>query len=257
MLITYGDQFSIGPRRLYAEWSGAGTPVIVLDAGGRGAGCWNGAWAPIWNELAALATVCRYDRANTGRSEAAATPRTGQDMVADLRLLLGAAGFPPPYLLVGHSFGGLVMQLYARLHPDEVAGLALSDSVHPDQIERFYTVSKEAGDELRTEIKDVLVGIDWAGSAAQLRQAPPLAEMPFVVISRGRETPVAAAWSALQADLAAQLPTGRQVIAHNSGHSIPFDEPQVVIRAIENLLPAARARALALAHAASDSARAG
>ena len=252
MNTTYSDKFSIGPRRLYAEWSGAGTPVMVLDAGGTGAGCWNGAWGPIWNELAEISTVCRYDRANTGRSDAAAKPRTAQDMVADLRLMLGAAGFPPPYLLVGHSFGGLVMQLYARQHPAEVAGLALIDSVHPDQIERFYALSKEAGDGLLAETEEVLVGIDWAASAAQVREAPALPVMPFVVISRGRATPVAAAWSAMQADLAAQLPSGRQIIAANSSHGIHFDEPQVVIDAIASLLPAARMRANALAHAAGD-----
>jgi len=145
MNTTYSDKLSIGPRCLYAEWSGAGTPVILLEAGGTGAGSWNGAWGPIWNELAGLSRVCRSDRANTGRSDKAAEPRTCQDMVPDLRLMLSAAGFAPPYLLVGHSFGGLVMQLYARRHPDEIAGLVLIDSVHPDQVERFYALSKSAG----------------------------------------------------------------------------------------------------------------
>src|SRR5215510_10255104 len=185
MNTTYSDKISIGRRRLYAEWSGAGTPVIVLDGGGTGAGCWDGAWGRIWNELAGLSTVCRYDRANSGRSDRAAKPRTCQDMVADLRLMLGAAGFQPPYLPAGHSFGGLVMQLYARRYPKEVAGLALIDSVHPDQIERFYALSKEAGDGLLVEIEEVLVGIDWVASAAQVRQAPALQEMPLVVITRG------------------------------------------------------------------------
>ena len=240
MNTTYSDKISIGSRRLYAEWSGAGAPVIVLDSGGTGAGCWHGAWGPIWNELAALSLVCRYDRANTGRSDPAPAPRTGQDMLADLRLMLSAAGFPPPYLLVGHSFGGLVMQLFARRHPDEVAGLVLIDSVHPDQVERFYALSQSAGDNELAEIKEALVGIDWHASVAQVRQAPALAEMPLVVITRGRPTPAGEVWNELQASLAAQLPSSRHIIAHHSGHAIQFDEPQVVIAAIESLLPHAR-----------------
>jgi len=243
MITTCSDKLSIGPRCLYAEWSGAGTPVIVLDAGGTGAGCWNGAWGPIWNELAGLSQVCRYDRANTGRSDKAAEPRTGQDMVSDVRLMLSAAGFAPPYLLVGHSFGGLVMQLYARRHPDEVAGLVLIDSVHPDQVERFYALSKSAGDNELADIKEALPGIDWHASAEQVRQAPALPEMPLVVITRGRTTSVAVAWNEVQKDLASQLSSGRQIIAQNSGHGIQFDEPQVVIEAIAGLLPEARARA--------------
>jgi len=236
MKTTYSEKISIGPRRLYAEWSGAGTPVIVLDAGGLGAGCWTGAWNTLWNELADLALVCRYDRANTGRSDPAPLPRTSQEMVEDLRLLLRSAGFQPPYLLVGHSFGGLNMQLYARRFPSEVAGLVLVDSVHPDQIERFYTFSQSAGESLLSETKDVLKGVDWEASAEQVRTAPPLTPMPLVVITRGRETPEAPVWNELQADLAAQLSDSRQIIAQKSGHGIQLDEPQVVIAAIQEMV---------------------
>lgn len=243
MQTTYSEKISIGPRRLYAEWSGEGTPVIVLDAGGVGAGCWTGAWNTLWNELADLALVCRYDRANSGRSDLAPTSRTSQDMVEDLRLMLQAAGFPPPYLLVGHSFGGLNMQLYARSYPKEVAGLVLLDSVHADQIERFYTFSPAAGDGLLAETKDVLKGVDWEASAEQVRTAPSLSPMPLVVITRGRETPEAQVWNELQAELAAQLPDSQQVIAQNSGHGIQMDEPQVVIAAIRDLVQSKRAAA--------------
>jgi pimeloyl-ACP methyl ester carboxylesterase len=157
-------------------------------------------------------------------------------MVEDLRLLLKAAGFQPPYLLVGHSFGGLNMQLYARCFPSEVAGLVLVDSVHPDQIERFYTFSKSAGDGLLAETKDVLKGVDWEASAEQVRTAPALTPLPLVVITRGRETPEAQVWNELQADLAAQLSDSRQIIAQNSGHGIQMDEPQVVIAAIQEMV---------------------
>src|SRR5947209_762554 len=244
MITTYCDKISIGQRSLYAEWAGTGTPVIVLDGGGIGAGCWQGSWNTIWTERAGRARGVRYARASTGRSDRAAEPRTSQDMVDDLRLLLRAAGFNPPYLLVGHSFGGLNMQLFARQHPADVAGLVLLDSVHPDQIAAFYTVSQAAGDDLLVEIKDVLVGIDWPASAEQVRQAPALPAMPFVVITRGRDTPVAKAWNTLQADLAAQLPNSRQIVAVNSSHGIQFDEPQVVIAAITDVVKQLRGASL-------------
>jgi len=236
MNTTFSDYVAIGQRRLYAEWSGEGTPVIVLDAGGPGAGCSTGAWNMIWFELAGLSSVCRFDRANSGRSDSAGLPRTSRDMVEDLRLMLAAAGFAPPFLLVGHSFGGLNMQLFARLYPLETARLVLIDSVHPDQIERFYTHSQAAGDSLRSETEAVLQGVDWDASAIQVKTAPPLTSPPLTVISRGRPTPEAAIWSELQADLAAQSPDSRHLIAPNSGHGIQMDEPLVVIVAISDLV---------------------
>ena len=88
-------------------------------------------WASVMDDIASFARVCAYDRAGYGWSEAGPEPRTISNITTELRELLRTAGVDPPYVLVGHSFGGLVVQLYASRFPGEVAGMVLVDSSHP------------------------------------------------------------------------------------------------------------------------------
>src|SRR5690606_28471284 len=98
---------------------------------------------------ARFARVVTYDRAGLGWSDPAPGPRTAEAMVADLRALLRAAGVPAPYVLVGQSFAGLLVRLYAYLHPSEVAGLVLVDGAHEDQYQRFPEAIRAAFEPLR------------------------------------------------------------------------------------------------------------
>jgi pimeloyl-ACP methyl ester carboxylesterase len=84
--------------------------------------------------------ICYYDRAGLGLSDQAPTPRTSKDMVKDLHTLLVNAGITPPYILVGHSIGGFNVRVYASQYPDEIVGMVLVDSSHPDQWSKFLTV---------------------------------------------------------------------------------------------------------------------
>lgn len=93
-------------------------------------------WAEIQRRLAKHTTVVAYDRAGLGWSDLGSWP-TGRRMAADLHALLEAAGIQPPYVLVGHSAGGLLMRLYQATHPEQVAALGLVDSSHPDQERRL------------------------------------------------------------------------------------------------------------------------
>jgi pimeloyl-ACP methyl ester carboxylesterase len=90
-------------------------------------------WHLVQPEVAQFARVCTYDRAGMGWSEPGAQPRTSQQIVKELHTLLGNAGVEGPYVLVGHSFGGVNMQLYASRYPDEVAGMVLVDSAIADK----------------------------------------------------------------------------------------------------------------------------
>jgi pimeloyl-ACP methyl ester carboxylesterase len=98
---------------------------------------WSQDWAFVRDGLAQAGQICSYDRAGYGWSDAAAAPRNGMDAVDDLRHALDTAGIASPYLLVGHSFGGLLMAMYARAYPKEVAGLALIDAVGRDYESQF------------------------------------------------------------------------------------------------------------------------
>lgn len=93
-------------------------------------------WSKFWPEVARDFNARAYNRPGYGRSEPGAEPRDGAHVVSDLRRLLEGQRLPKPYVLVGHSIGGLYMQLSARQHPDEVLALILVDSTHPEQLRR-------------------------------------------------------------------------------------------------------------------------
>src|SRR5829696_4593419 len=122
--------FDVGGRRLFLSCTGTGSPTVVLEAAGTTD---SSTWGPIWVDIAGATRVCRYDRAGLGRSDPApAGVRTVQDSVDDLHALLDEAGVPGPYVLAGHSVGGLVVRLYASIYPEDVAGLVLIDGQPPD-----------------------------------------------------------------------------------------------------------------------------
>jgi pimeloyl-ACP methyl ester carboxylesterase len=107
---------------------GAGGPLAVLEAGG---GMRMTTWKKVLSETAAFTTAVAYNRAGFGKSSPAEAPRNGPSIVRELRTFLRELGLNPPYVLVGHSLDGLYMQLFARLHPDVVAGLVLVGPSHP------------------------------------------------------------------------------------------------------------------------------
>jgi pimeloyl-ACP methyl ester carboxylesterase len=142
----------IGGRRLYLECRGSGGPTVVLVAGyGNHGGIWSLEspelpQPPVLPTVAGFTRVCAYDRPGTvgdvddptdrSRSDPVPQPRAARDTVADLHALLQAARVPGPYVLVGHSLGGLYARLYAATYPDEVAGMVLVDAMS----ERFRAV---------------------------------------------------------------------------------------------------------------------
>ncbi|QCB94982.1 alpha/beta fold hydrolase [Cellulomonas shaoxiangyii] len=121
--------------RLHVEERGAGLPgpTVVLE---NGMACPLEIWSWVQDAVGADAPVVAYDRAGLGRSSPSPRPRTAASSVAELRAALAAAGHAPPYVLVAHSYGGLLARHFASAHPDEVAGLVLADVSHPDQLTR-------------------------------------------------------------------------------------------------------------------------
>ena len=115
--------------RLHCCEAGSGSPAVILESG-IAATTLN--WRALQTSIARFTRVLSYDRAGLGFSDPARTPRTPAHVVAELRLLLEHSGVPPPYVLVGHSFGGLVMRRFALDHPREVAALVLLDPLRPE-----------------------------------------------------------------------------------------------------------------------------
>jgi pimeloyl-ACP methyl ester carboxylesterase len=123
-----GRLVDLGTHRLHLLESGQGGPAVVLEAGLMST---NLSWTNLQAELAKSYRVVSYDRAGLGWSGCGPMPRTADRIVDELHTLLKRAAVPPPYVLVGHSFGGLTMPLFAARFPDEVAGIVLVDPVVP------------------------------------------------------------------------------------------------------------------------------
>ncbi len=164
-----GELIDVGGYRLHLHSMGKGSPAVILDAGAGGTSL---DWSFIQGELANTTQVCSYDRAGFGWSEQGPPPRTSEHMVEELRALLNNAGIRPPYVLVGHSFGGLNMRLYAARYPDEVAGLVLVDSVHEDLYVRMPVGLREAS---RAQLSQLSVARFLAPIGLPRLFAPPLA----------------------------------------------------------------------------------
>ena len=120
-----GQLVDVGPYRLHLECTGSRGPTVILEPGAGGSAASMGLIAPA---VARDSRVCVYDRAGRGWSDPAASPPDGAQIATDLHTLLDRAHVPGPYVLAGHSFGGLYVRTFAAKYPDEVAGLVLVDS---------------------------------------------------------------------------------------------------------------------------------
>jgi pimeloyl-ACP methyl ester carboxylesterase len=157
---------------LYIKCSGEerkGVPVVVLDAG---MGSTSDVWSLVQPKVTQFARVCSYDRAGLGKSDRAPQAHTSADIVSDLHNLLTKAGVNPPYVLVGHSLGGMNARLYASKYPKEVVGMVLVDSTHEDENDRMIAVLPP---EIKKKSKpeDMIIrtaeDIDFNGSIAETR----------------------------------------------------------------------------------------
>lgn len=133
-----GKMVDVGGFKLHLQCAGAGSPTVILE-NGLGAGVFG--WNNVPPEIAKFTRVCRYDRAGVGWSETSPAGRDVNQINKELHELLINAGEQKPFVFAGHSNGGLYLQNYANQYPEEVAGLVLIDSSHPQQPVRFGNAS--------------------------------------------------------------------------------------------------------------------
>jgi pimeloyl-ACP methyl ester carboxylesterase len=249
-----GSLVDVGGRSLYVSDSGTAGPTVVLESG---LGDLAAPWSGLVTDIAGFARVVSYDRPNTeaSASDPAPAPRTGNDVVTDLHAMLESAAIPGPYVLVGHSIGGIFVRLYASQYPDDVAGLVLVDASHEDQFEREQEFAPPELLEMVIQIASTNAeGVDLDASLAQVaeaRTATPLQPMPLVVLGAGQIDP--AKWpegwpreeqerlnAELQEDLASLVPGGRLIVAEQSTHYIHQTQPDLVLDAIRQVVEAVR-----------------
>jgi pimeloyl-ACP methyl ester carboxylesterase len=148
-----GQMVSVGSHKLHISCQGQGTPAVILEAG---LGDFSSIWALVAPDIAAVTRVCVYDRAGMGWSQRSPAPRTAATIAEELHTLLGQAGIQGPYVLVGHSLGGLFVREYAYTYPQDVAGMVLVDSSHEDQGQRtppaLAQAEKTVYDQLKRQV---------------------------------------------------------------------------------------------------------
>jgi pimeloyl-ACP methyl ester carboxylesterase len=303
-----GTLVDIGGFRLHLHCRGEGSPTIVLDAA---LGASSLSWSLVQPDLARLSRVCSYDRAGFGWSDPGPMPRTADRIAEELHTLLARAGVPPPYVLVGHSFGGLVALIFARRFRSVTSGLVLVDPAHAEdwvtpapkervQLDRGVRLCRYGAVTARigiARIVSTLVSLGQIRTArllvkvasrrglsrqdeailAPVRKLPPelrptlaqfwskphffealgsqiesvcasaakvleataggYGDLPLITISSTDP----GAYRLRQQDAMATLSTrGRHIIASQSGHWIPLDQPQVVVDAVKDVVTAAR-----------------
>jgi len=135
-----GQQVDMGGYTMHINCIGQGSPTVLLEAG---KGDFSLTWTHVQPEIAKSTRVCSYDRAGYGWSEASPYPRTASTEVEELHTLLVNASVQGPYVLVGHSLGGMLVRMYAHEHPDEVVGMVLVDSLHEEFPNRLPEVIDE------------------------------------------------------------------------------------------------------------------
>ncbi len=250
-------------RRIYLECQGHGGPTVILISGfPNAADVWSlldpgVSGPPVLAGVSGFTRVCAYDRPNTplqsgepSRSDSVPQPRTGADVVAELHALVRAAELPGPYILVGHSLGGMLARLYASTYPRQTAGIVEIDATY--ELLRDLT-GPEFWPALARETSDVPPGfesydldvvVDQVISATAAQPLRPF--LPLVVLSHGipAEVPdpppdgfpdgatLERMSTASQNALARILPYALHVIAERSGHYIQTAQPELVIDAV-------------------------
>jgi pimeloyl-ACP methyl ester carboxylesterase len=258
-------QVDTAGRRLALVRAGVGAPAVVLETG---LGAESEEWEAVLKDVKQFTHVCRYDRANRGRSDPALKPRSAQDFVADLDSLLVAAAIPRPLVLVGHSLGGLIVRLYAHHYPRDVAGLVLVDPMHEDQFDRIgplippaFPGEPDALTQLRrfwtTDWRDPAKnheGVDFPASQVQAHRIDSLGDIPMLVLTSGiflREAPPELAghrlgahlhmlWQEMHRELMQQSSSATQIVVETSGHFIQREQPKVIVAAIRQMVETLR-----------------
>ncbi len=264
-----GHLVDIGGYRLHLWCTGDGAPAVILDTGLGGS---TPGWGFVQPDVARFTRVCSYDRAGMGYSDPGPSPRTARRIASELAGLLVRSGIGGPVVLVGASIAGFNVRVFASDHPERAAGLVLVDASHEDQahevppMARFVPLLSTIGvfrlfgvtfgqriESLAPSVRQFAQATSFraAGyqaaadeiihirqSASEVRSSRGKLTIPVLVVTGGRGADEN--WRQLQRDQASLSERGCLMIAEQSGHVVPVDQPEVVVDAIRIVVGTAR-----------------
>lgn len=227
--------YDVGGHHLYANIQGQlnGSPAVVFESGYGGDST---EWTAVQATVSQQTLTVSYDRAGLGQSEDSGKDKTVQEQVEELHKLLDAANIPAPYVLVGHSLGGVNARVYADTYPSEVAAVVLVDATHELQEEKMvYPYLPEEMRELYFSQFTAEGNHDTFAASlayvAQIRQNDALRNTPITVIRATEHDSGAeaeAAWAELQQDQLTLSNDNKEVVAQGNGHAVHVENPTLV-----------------------------
>jgi len=247
------DTLRVDGRLVHIHLLGASGPSVVLVSG---LGDGFRPWSEVQPAVSEFARVLSYDRLGLGQSEQGPAPRTVSRMTDELHALLARTGLPTPYVIVGHSLGGFVAQLYAARYPHDVRGLVLVDP----SIAGFYVNARSlpewsvAMGQQKQRIALAPPGVraeleSFDADVTEVRTAPPIPRVPIVLLTSidhgppsPRPSPLDSVWLAEHKLWAREHPGTRQVVDTVHGHYLQRETPAVVVDAIRSVIADRHAR---------------
>lgn len=223
------EMVDVGGHKLQIVRMGQGSPTVVFESGlgGKEIERWSGIQSRI-GEI--TSTVC-YARAGRLESEPSERPRTPESVTEELHTLLENAGYEPPYILVGASFGALYVRVFAMRYPKEVAGLVLIDGVHERSQAASIMAKMEEDEDIasleRTGMKEFFV----SGDLSVFGKLP---DVPMVVMTstRSKSEDYRKVWRDLHSEVFQATSNGMHIVTDRAGHNIYIDDPDLVVMAI-------------------------
>ena len=254
-----GNKIDVGGYNLYIDCKGEGSPAVILESGLEGDVV---TWKDVPPEVAKFTRVCRYDRAGLAHSDYGPMPRNAELTAQDLHTLLTKVDIAPPYILVGHSFGGLLIRRYAFDFPNEVAGMIFVDSLQEDWWDEALALlpSDSSNDTARLASIRLYLIDGWRDPSSnfeamtipavveQVGETGDFGDIPITVLTAGKftvlnpglppelESALANLFAEEQSRLAELSTNGEQIIVPDTGHNMPRENPQAVIDAIREMI---------------------
>lgn len=255
MLATDPGRFTFhyvdaGGHTLRMDISGHGGPVVVFEAGGGpAAGGPLESWERVQPAVSRFTMTVSYDRAGIGFSPAGPRPRDARQVARELHAALQNAHVAPPYVLVGHSFGGPLIRVFAGMYPDEVRGLVLVDATQEDFIEWNLARDTKLEERHDDEWKDIMISLTEAresrlpsGIPITLITAMGPRELPKFTSEKDKEDyrSTRQVWLKYHNEWIAKIPNGKHIVTEDSGHTVQLEQPELVIQAIREVVDKVR-----------------
>ena len=240
------DHVDVGGHRLRMLICGRGSPTVVFETGGSGAsGGPVEAWERVQPAVSKFTRTVTYDRAGIGFSPPGPKPRDARQIARELHIALHNAHVPPPYVLVGHSLGGPLIRVFAGLFPEEVSGMVLVDPTQEEFIAWKQTRESNRYERQDDEWKDIQASLTEAHESRVPTNIPvilitamgPRVLPSFVTEKQKQELKTSRpAWLKFHQEWLEKVPNARHIVTQNSGHGVPFEEPELVVNAIRQTI---------------------